>query len=97
LFNPAAAEAGGKENTRCVVFYDKEENRLAVTFFKGKLLGSYSFSKVPNSESRRVAVGPFLRRMKILKKLTKIEYPMTLLDEQILGYEGSKVFVINLY
>jgi len=97
IFNQAAVNMVGPENVRTVVFYDKDKRRLAFTFFKAVLSGSYAFAVQTKFTKRRVALATFLKANRVFDGVTQTDFPLELLDEQIPDYEGSEVFVINLY
>ena len=96
MFNPAAIEMVGPENIRTIVFYDKEKRRLAFTFFKASLAGSYGFPPLAKTRKRRVALKTFFKHNKVLDGLKEEAYPLERLHETISGFEGSDVFVVNL-
>lgn len=96
VFNPAAIDEIGEENERAVVFYDKETNRLAFVFMRTKITGSYSFSSIVRSKSRRIGISRFLKMNKILERADGNEFPFQILKETVANFEGSTVFFIDL-
>lgn len=96
VFNPAAIDEIGKENERTIVFYDKETNRLAFVFMRATMAGSYSFSSIAKSRSRRIGIGKFLKMNKILEKANGNEFPLQTLKETVEDFEGSTVFFVDL-
>lgn len=96
VFNPAAIDEIGKETERAIIFYDKETNRLAFVFMRSRIAGSYAFSSMPKSRSRRIGIGKFLKTNKILEKANGNEFPLQVLKEPVADFEGSTVFFADL-
>ena len=96
IVNPAAIDEIGKENERALAFYDKKTNRLAFVFMRATIAGSYSFSPVAKSRSRRIGISRFLKMNKILEKANGSEFPLQVLKETVPGFEGSTIFFADL-